>query len=634
MKYCILFIALVLLSCKGGRHEVNKFSDAELIKIYDWQDKRLSDSLALYFQHADPTYRRHAALAFASVQDTLMADSLGHLLLSDADEQVRIAAAFALGQSPCRIGANQLTTSLTKEKSESVLRYVLEALGNTLPSHAIASLVDYLPQSSQEEEGKAWGLYKLGLRSITSPEVIKAALQGLASQHAGTRLASAHFFSRSSLKDFTDSSNLLLQASRDTDVFVRTAATLGLRHLKTDAGRTALIQCAKDKDERVRVNALRALRTFPFDQTADAYLQSLNDSSHQVRVACAELVLTTATVDFANAVYQAATRATDWRVQATLFETVAKLQPTDTLFSVIKSKYTASSSTYQKAALLSALGRSATNFSFVGSELTTASDPIILSSAALSLSSCNNAVDFNDNEKPAFLSFYKKAIERGDAAVTGIIAQILGDSTKKYKPLLTDITFLKDARDKLSLPKDNEALQPIEAAIAYIEGRQPEEVKNTYNHPIDWNVVRSIPTDQKAIIQTTQGAITLRLFVDESPGSVANFVTLTRQGYFNGKFFHRIVPNFVIQAGCVRGDGWGSEDYSIRSEFTLRSYREGSVGMASAGKDTEGTQWFITHSPTPHLNGRYSIFAEVTEGMNVVNAIGVGDKITNIQLTE
>lgn len=124
----------------------------------------------------------------------------------------------------------------------------------------------------------------------------------------------------------------------------------------------------------------------------------------------------------------------------------------------------------------------------------------------------------------------------------------------------------------------------------------------------------------------------MQLFVEEAPGSVVNFVKLVNSGYYNNKYFHRVVPNFVIQTGCNRGDGFGSEDYSIRSEFSQRKYKTGSVGMASAGKDTEGTQWFITHSPTPHLDGKYTIFAEVISGMDVVHKIEVGDSIIEAHL--
>jgi len=155
---------------------------------------------------------------------------------------------------------------------------------------------------------------------------------------------------------------------------------------------------------------------------------------------------------------------------------------------------------------------------------------------------------------------------------------------------------------------------------------------NTFNNPINWSVVKTIRKNQTASISTTKGEIIITLYVEEAPGSVANFVSLVNKRYYDNKFFHRVVPNFVAQAGCNRGDGYGSEDYSIRSEFSRRRYSTGSIGMASAGKDTEGVQWFITHSPTPHLDGGYSIFGEVVEGMDVVHSLEVGDKILKIDL--
>jgi cyclophilin family peptidyl-prolyl cis-trans isomerase len=197
---------------------------------------------------------------------------------------------------------------------------------------------------------------------------------------------------------------------------------------------------------------------------------------------------------------------------------------------------------------------------------------------------------------------------------------------------LPDHSFLHQAKAKLKLPRDIEALQSIEEAIGYFENTKPEVLKNEFNHPINWDLVKTIPEGQLAIIKTTRGNITIRLLVNEAPGSVANFISLAQAKYFDNKFIHRVDPNFVIQTGCARGDGWGSEDYSIRSEFSQRRYSTGSVGMASAGKDTEGTQWFITHSPTPHLDGRYTLFAEVEDGMAVVDYLQVGDQILEVVL--
>ncbi|AKQ47725.1 peptidylprolyl isomerase [Rufibacter radiotolerans] len=138
--------------------------------------------------------------------------------------------------------------------------------------------------------------------------------------------------------------------------------------------------------------------------------------------------------------------------------------------------------------------------------------------------------------------------------------------------------------------------------------------------------------NQKARLKTSKGDIIFELLVEDAPGSVANFVELLEKGFYNGKNFHRVVPNFVAQGGCPRGDGWGSTDYAIRSEFADLNYLEGYVGMASAGKDTESCQWFITHSPTPHLDGKYTIFAKVVKGMDVVHQLNIGDRIEKVEL--
>jgi cyclophilin family peptidyl-prolyl cis-trans isomerase len=118
---------------------------------------------------------------------------------------------------------------------------------------------------------------------------------------------------------------------------------------------------------------------------------------------------------------------------------------------------------------------------------------------------------------------------------------------------------------------------------------------------------------------------------DLAPATVINFIKLVKSNYYKNNQFHRVVSNFVIQGGCPRGDGYGSLDHSIRSEFSDASYEAGYVGMASAGPDTECSQFFITHAQTPHLDGRYTIFAKVSEGMDVVHQIQQGDQILDIE---
>jgi cyclophilin family peptidyl-prolyl cis-trans isomerase len=281
--------------------------------------------------------------------------------------------------------------------------------------------------------------------------------------------------------------------------------------------------------------------------------------------------------------------------------------------------------------MLSCLRQYPPALDFVVNELRNADTAIIRSMAAATVTAMNYHKSLKPHDRIRFSAVYKDLMQsQTDPAVLASIATALADTALGHREILQDPAFLYTAKSKLRLPEHYEAFQPVESAIAYFEGRPEQIIRNEFNHPIDWNLVAELRTDQRVTIKTTRGDIVIRLFINESPGSVANFLALARQDYFDDKLFHRVVPNFVIQTGCKRGDGWGAEDYSIRSEFSPRAYATGSVGMASAGKDTEGTQWFITHSPTPHLDGRYTLFAEVVEGMRVIDYIGVGDRIIDV----
>jgi cyclophilin family peptidyl-prolyl cis-trans isomerase/HEAT repeat protein len=138
----------------------------------------------------------------------------------------------------------------------------------------------------------------------------------------------------------------------------------------------------------------------------------------------------------------------------------------------------------------------------------------------------------------------------------------------------------------------------------------------------------------RAVVNTDKGSFTIELLPDEAPLNVDNFVQLAQSGYFNNVTFHRVVPNFVIQGGDPRGDGNGGPGYQIRCEINEVPYERGAVGMALSGKDTGGSQWFVTHSPQPHLDGGYTVFGRVREGMDVVDRIARGDVIQNISVTE
>jgi peptidyl-prolyl cis-trans isomerase B (cyclophilin B) len=156
---------------------------------------------------------------------------------------------------------------------------------------------------------------------------------------------------------------------------------------------------------------------------------------------------------------------------------------------------------------------------------------------------------------------------------------------------------------------------------------------------------------KKVHFETSKGEIVAELYDDDAPNTVANFAGLVsgtkewkdpksgekvKRPFYDGLTFHRVVPNFVIQGGCPIGTGTGGPGYTIKCETSGKRqvHKAGSLSMAHAGKDTGGSQFFIAHSPQPHLDRKHTVFGQVTSGMEVVNKIQPGDKMTRVWIEE
>ncbi len=145
--------------------------------------------------------------------------------------------------------------------------------------------------------------------------------------------------------------------------------------------------------------------------------------------------------------------------------------------------------------------------------------------------------------------------------------------------------------------------------------------------PKQWPAPPEMSIDQKktyqAVLHTDLGDITLLLFADKAPKTVNNFVFLAREGFYDGTIFHRVIADFMAQGGDPTGTGRGGPGYRFADEFhpALRHHKPGILSMANAGRDTNGSQFFITHIPTPWLDHKHSVFGEVTQGMEVLLSI-------------
>ncbi|CAN5704314.1 hypothetical protein BH20ACI4_BH20ACI4_19790 [soil metagenome] len=246
--------------------------------------------------------------------------------------------------------------------------------------------------------------------------------------------------------------------------------------------------------------------------------------------------------------------------------------------------------------------------------------------------------------KIVFANSLKTDKNYNDAQLAILSALVKLDKTQSYE----SIRLALNAPDYLvrkhaaNLIKENDLMKDVSNADKFVGTVKPYDAKTgtklgqLLNTEADY--VRAVSRKNgsvKAVLTTEKGKFTIDLMPEDAPLTVDNFIKLARTNYFNGISVHRVVPNFVMQDGDPRGDGNGGPGYSIRCELNMLEYKRGAVGMALSGKDTGGSQWFVTHSPQPHLDGGYTVFGKVNEtDMKIVDQIVRGDKILKVEIVE
>ena len=652
----------------------NKYHDATIRQIGTAQDERNLAALLPFLTNANPTYRREAALALASVQAPSAVPALLPLL-RDAEPSVRRAAAYALGQTGDSTAVDSLRVRVLEEKDGQVRRYVHEALGRTVTRHSLPELwrVETLTDTARAS-ALAWGLSRAALRGFVSPESIRRTVLVLNSPKlpARGRLAAVVGLSRTRGLDADlarlAEATLLRVVVKDPSYAVRAAAATTLGRLAAmlpaamarEAGMPAasavpvaqatagpgavLVRLAtKDSDYRVRLSAIRALPFGPGNYAASrtAVFYALRHDRAPVALTAAEWLLAHAKGEsgpllaaLADGNKQASVRVRAALLRAAVRHASPAARPS--LVETIEKRYPTVPTVYEKGFLLEALGEDPAAFDFVRTEaFAVGQSPVVAGYALAALLSMRRAADFPAARQADFAAAMRLALASGDVAQLGTAAEALADAKLYPETLAADVAALRQAQAKLQLPREIEAWQGLQQALDKLEKAStptPSPLATAQQHPIDWAVVQGVPLSQQVRLRTSKGIILLELKPNEAPGAVASFVTLIKQHFYDNLYFHRVVPNFVAQGGDPRGDGNGSAPYNLRSEFGDLRYEEGSVGLASAGKDTESCQFFITHTPTPHLDGRYPIFAQVVGGLDVVHKLDIGDQILGMEL--
>lgn len=612
-----VFLVLAFWSCGSRDKEIsappNGWSEERLLQVLDAQERRESDKLCAFLSDTSADVRAVAAFAFASVQDST---SQGCLVkaLADEDPHVRRYAAFALSWVADSVSLDRLNNVAENEKDTAVQRVMYESgfrAELALHKHDAIWLISYLESDNRSIRTRA----AQTLARLPKEELVGSSNSVMhavdVERDPGVRMFLIAALKHNATMEVTD--KLRTIASSDTLAMIRIAALRALGAKEDPIQAAFILECARDKDPGVRQVAVEQLQRIKEPLDGDAIWRTAESHTDTgTRLSLCSLVMKHGAEQT-----RAACRSH--------LQSMKDIGP------------------YGSAATILALGPALSSDTLL--TLIRSAEPAVVRQAALTV-----ALD-QIRERMARSRFasrkaqyaeigivVREVVSTGDAGLISSIAEMLEQEEPDVIVLLLPGELDKEARVPLHPIRDLETILLLDKVVAKRDGTSKgspfDSAKGNlvpFNHPIDKSKLQALKQGQQYRIVTNMGEIIIATDVNDCPGSSLAFDSLVASGYYDGKYFHRIVPNFVAQGGCPRGDGYGGMPWTLRTEIGLRGFTEGSVGLASAGHDTESCQFFIMTADAPHLDGRYTRFGQVVSGLDVARHLKVGDVMTRVE---
>ena len=662
----LLACCTLLLSVDANQAQSDRSPDGLLTRpalqaVVEHQVDRNGAALMEALDASDPDVRARAAFALGSVQDTTAIGALGRLL-RESVPGIRTDAAFALGQMPGGVPPAMLLNALRRERDPTVRHTLLRALGKTGTAASLPTLVDLgLPAS--DDRALAWAIARYGMRGHTDSTAFVWLANRLETDRDAVREQVAYVFGR--LSDparwhaQADSVRRALDGYASTDpAAMHLIRGLGRRADTTDRARV-LDWLQNAQDWRTRVNAARALVPFAdAGRVQRALLDRLDDPHPHVPITAAQTLSEAGWTERTRRQVEGWMDAYPdrWRVHAPLLNGLARASAPDLVLAAVD-RWSAKGTPVPFAAMLSALAPLDTaRADTLLLKTAAASDPRVAASALNALATRWAALDSTTalQRADAYFDTFASATRRGDVATIRAAASALNDPrfaersptdtlVAAYRTLSTpnDLEAMTALLGVLSEAADTTTARPVlrsalvhphpilrQSAASALDTTHATTKPPPHTPAIDWDALADLGPRPRLVLTTAKGRIVLELDASQAPQTVQTITRFAREGRYDGVPFHRVIANFVIQGGdFARRDGYGGPGFFLRSERTRIPYRTGTLGMASAGKDTEGSQFFITHSIQPHLDGGYTAFGRVVEGQDVVDRLLANDRV-------
>ncbi|MCH2216137.1 MAG: peptidylprolyl isomerase [Flavobacteriales bacterium] len=616
--FLVLSGALVF-SCgtpKNDPVEQSPFADPVVVEMYDAAAKGDTAYIAKFADAKEAIYRMIYARLMASIQPNTAPEALEDLLI-DPIPYVRLYSAFAVGQIGNQKSLPALEKALNKTTIPEIKAELLEAIGKCANGNAMEYLLAHNPNTAIEEGGKMWGFYQGMLLGHLKEDHLKVVVAHLESNEEETRLAAANILSRQKSFDLdTYSDEILAVALNEASNEVK--AALGNALSKTDKAREFSENSLVNSDDPlIRNVALKALPN-PEDHLATLENVLISESPWEAMIAVSRLSELSDYEPSTSIV--AAARTTEIpEVRAFIAGALFKSSP-EAGSEFYKESWTYFDNDVKRSVLLSVWAQipsgidTLKQYLFLDNPLGTGATMAYL-----------EGVRVFPEWKTYFLAFADRALSEGLLAQTHLFVGAIAESDEET---LISAEQLETALENFNSPNLVEGYIAISNLLKQKFDKDVAEMEIQYQKN-DWGFFRNLGLKPKIVVYSGAEIIEIALIPEDAPVSCTRIAKLAADGFYDGTYFHRVVPGFVSQGGGPRGDGFGSGKDLLRSEFSPLKYGSGVVGLASAGMDTESCQFFFTHQPTPHLDGRYTIIGATDDDLS---RLETGARIDSVRI--
>jgi peptidylprolyl isomerase len=648
MRVQIFFVSLLLAAFAAGCQTSEPVAEIEYRRVPD------SQLLIDLLRDGDAPEKARAALAMGRIQSGSYADALA-VAAGDDDPEVRRVAWFALGQlglaqgtEPPAVAVERARVGLSDSDAE-IVALAVEALGKLAPAGAAEQILPLLRHGSAQVRAEAAHAL-LRLRFVPTwrgdteqppplpDNAVLAVAEALRDENASVRWAAAHALSR--YGEAAAAQQLALRGT-DENSWVRLFALRGVGRSGATDFAQAIAWGVDDEDLHVRAETVSSLGSLERYDLIPEYLDE--DPSFHVRAAVAVALqsavseqslgrLRSLQSDASDSVRAAAIEALAGR-QGTLYLDSLRGYLTDGAWTVRAAAARGAGTVGEPALDLLTLAATDTDGRVRTAALEGLAPFIDRPDVGLLIDGALHSDDLAERGTAIGLVAESNLSDRLDRLAL-VYRSSSGVDWVEIREMVVDLAAeLPDGTSLLQQAMDDPAPSVRTKALQALRAKGVEAAETPAPDELDLMIARkSFRADPVVVMETTKGPIEIRCFAEDAPVHVSNFVRLVREGFYDGLPWHRVVPNFVIQGGDPLGSGWGGPGYALPDEINRRRFLRGTVGMPKAGKDTGGCQIFITHAPTPHLDGNYTVFGQVTSGLDVVDQIEVGDSIERAYL--